>query len=231
MCLLVAGCGSPPGSSTGGKAASHASAPPASGTVSRSGPRNGLQAASLDLDVGAHQISVRTADIGNDLYRVTTDKPQQLEVSQSQSTVTVRSKSSGDQNGPNEVEVELNRDVRWKLHLNGGSSSEDVDVSGGDVQSLTLAAGVNRLDVILGAPHGEVPVDVTGSANHLALHLPNGTNASLQVVGAVSRLTVDRSDRGSVAGTARFTVGSGSAADRYQVNCEAALNTLSIERA
>jgi hypothetical protein len=228
--VLVAGCAGPSQPSGGSGAAPHASAPPAPGGSSQSAPRNGLQAASLDLAVGAHQITVRTANLGNDLYRVTTDKPMLLEVSQSQSAVTVRSKPGGDQTGPTGIEIALNRDVRWKLHLNGGSTREDLDTSDGQIQSLTLAAGAYRMDVTLGVPHGEVPVDITGGATDLAFHVPAGTSAALQVVGTVNKVTVDRNDEGRVVGPAGFTVGSGTASDRYQIDCRAGLNTLSLTR-
>lgn len=228
--LLAAGCGGPSGSSGGGGAAPRATAPPAPAGSSQSAPRDGLQAASLDLEVGGHQISVRTAKLGNELYRVTTDKPQMVEVSLSHSTVTVRSKPGGDQSGPTRIDVELNRDVRWKLHLNGGSTSQDVDTSDGEIQSLTLAAGAYRMSVTLGAPRGEVPVDVTGGATNLAFHLPSGASAALHVAGTANKVTIDRSDQGPVVGGASFTVGSGLASDRYQIDCKAGLNALSLSR-
>ena len=194
-----------------------------------SGPRGGLDAASLTLLSGAYQVVVRSAGLGSSLYRVTTATGLQPEVSRQGSAVTVRLVALPGQHARTRIDVDLNQDVRWTVRLNGGSTYLHVDLRGLDLASLALAAGAYRMDVALGDPHGLVPVVVTGGATTLAVHVPSSASASLHVPGTVRSVNVDGSDHGSVTG-ATFDVGPGGGGGHYQIDCRAGLSALTLTR-
>jgi hypothetical protein len=85
------------------------------------------------------------------------------------------------------------------------------------------------MDIDLGPPQGQVPVRVTGGANQIALRVPSGAAASLHVQGAANSVVINGQSKGRIAGGASFDVGS-SAADRYQFDLVAGINTLSLDQ-
>jgi hypothetical protein len=188
--------------------------------------------ASLQLEAGAGEVTVRTADLGTDLYRVSTNPgaENRITVRQSGSRITMAGASQQTGSNLNQLDVQLDRKVRWELVLNGGSSQEYVDLSQGQIQSLDLSAGAYQMHVNLGKTAGSVPVKVTGGATDLILHLPSDTGANLHVSGTVNQVTIDGDNHGRVTGGGSFTVGSGGAEDGYLIDCKAGLNTLTVSQ-
>ena len=224
---VTAACNTGPESSGAGRA----SPPPSSiaSTDGVAGPRNGIQEARLDLSAGAGQITVQASSLGSTLYRVTDGGGTAPQVSFNAPILNVGSpnRANGQMN-PQVLAVVLNDEVRWTLNLNGGSTHELVDMRSGHIQSLTLAAGANEMDVELGPPHGVIPVRVTGGTSQIALRIPDAAAATVHLGGANS-VTINGRSRGRVTGSATFGVGS-STTDRYNVDLMAGLNTLTIDQ-
>lgn len=228
---VVTACAGTPG--TGGGGTGSAPSPVASSSPGASGggvngPRNGLKAASLQLSAGAGEITVQTSALGSDLYDVVSEGGTAPKVTFDSPTVDVRM-PNGSHEGLRRLTVTLNQDVRWSLRLNGGSTREVVNVRSGQVDSVAMAAGANDMELVLGAPRGQVPVRFTGGANRISLRIPNGASASLRIRGAANSITVDGESRGKVAGGGAFQVGADQA-NRYSFDVLAGLNTLSLDQ-
>lgn len=227
---LVVACSGTPGTSGGGSptppAASSSPAGSSGGGVS--GPRNGLQTGNLQLSAGAGEITVQAASLGSTLYRVTSEGGTAPVVRFDSPTLDVRS-PNGSHEAPRRLTVTLNQDVRWTLRLNGGSTREIVDVHSGDVASVAMSAGANQMQLDLGAPRGQIPVNFTGGANEVVLRIPNGASASLRIQGAANSVSVNGQSRGRVAGGATFQVGA-DPSNLYRFDMTAGLNTLSLQQ-
>ena len=225
---VIAACSTGPQA----KSVGSASPPPSSiaSTGGVAGPRNGIQEARLDLSAGAGQITVQASSLGSTLYRVTAEGGTAPQVSFNAPVLTVGSqRAANGQENPHVLTVVLNDEVRWTLNLNGGSTHEVVDMRSGRVQSLALAAGANEMNVELGAPHGIIPVRVTGGSNQIALRIPGGAAATVRL-GSANSVKINGQSRGRVTKSATFGVGS-STSDRYNVDLMAGLNTLTIDQA
>lgn len=227
---LAMACSGPGGGGATPSPSSSATVQPLPRATGASGPRNGLTAATLDLEAGAVHLRVAASNLGGTLYQVTSDGGAAPEVDLRGSRLSVSGSLSGNnQPNPRDIDVELNQAVRWTLNLNGGATTEDVLMGPARVDSVALTAGANEMTVALGLPHGAVDVRVTGGANQLVFRIPAQASASLQLTGAANAVTIDGQDRGRVAGGATFEVGAGGS-DRYQIDLLAGLNRLTLTR-
>ena len=86
----------------------------------------------------------------------------------------------------------LNADVPWDLELEGGGSRLTGELSALPIRSLVVTGGASRLDLTLGAPHGEVPVRLVGGASDLRLKRPAGSAVRLHLVGGMSKVETGR---------------------------------------
>ena len=184
----------------------------------------------LDLDSGATNITVRAAEVGSELYRVSVDpgSGQTPKVTRSGDTVHVGLLQSGSGGGASTLEVDLDSHVRWVLRLNGGAHTESVDMRGGELAELDLLAGATRCDVRLGPPRGVVRVRFTGGATEFGVHLPAGGSAQLTFEAAIPSVRIDGSQR-TVSSAQEIAVGDVSAADRYVVDLAAGASTLTVD--
>ena len=184
----------------------------------------------LDLDGGATNITVRAAEVGSELYRISVnpESGQTPKVTRSGDTIHVALLQSGSSGAASTLEVDLDPHVRWVLRLNGGAHTESVDMRGGQLAELDLVAGATRCDVRLGPPRGEVRVRFTGGATEFGVHLPAGGSARLTLEAAIPSVRIDGSQR-TVGSAQEIAVGDASAADRYVVDLAAGVSTLTVD--
>ena len=81
------------------------------------------------------------------------------------------------------VVVELNPSVTWTVRLVDGASSETLDLHDLKLAGLEIIGGVSSIDLRLPAPHGTVPVRMTGGANRFAIHRPAGAAVRVRAGG------------------------------------------------
>lgn len=191
--------------------------------------RGALDSAQLDVVSGATSVTVRIADLGPELVRASTPDDSQVApgVDLSGSVVRVSLASTG-LAGPAELTVLLDRQVRWRVRLSGGATSEVVDLRGGRVDGVDFAAGANRIELSLPAPRGAVPVRMSGGAADFTVHLPAGVDAGVRVGGGAGSVQVDGVRRSGLSGGT--TVRSSAAVDRYDIDAAAGVSTLTIDR-
>jgi hypothetical protein len=231
LVLLVAGCTDDPQPAARGPLTQPL--PPPGETP---GPRHDVAVARADLDAaqlevvsGSTSVTVRDADLGGDLVRARTPEDSQVApaVSVDGSTVRVSLASTG-LSGPADLTVLLDRQVRWRVQLSGGASSEVLDLRGGRVDGVDLTAGANRIELSLPAPRGAVPIRMSGGASDFTVHLPADVDAGVRVGGGAGSVMVDGVRKTGLSGGT--TVASTHAADRYDIEATAGVSSLTVDR-
>jgi hypothetical protein len=126
--LVLAGCGS------GSDGSGHVLA----------GAAGGRGHATLDVVSGITSLTVRTADLGGDLYRVSAPDGAGIApaVRVDGDRVEVRTVSAPGA-GPAALDVRLSSGVAWRVRLAGGAQSESVDLRGGRLDGLEQTAGAS----------------------------------------------------------------------------------------
>jgi hypothetical protein len=191
--------------------------------------RDDLTAAQLDVVSGATSVTVRIADLGAELARASTPDDSEVApvVDRDGALVRVSLVSTG-LAGPADLTVLLDRQVRWRVRLSGGATSEVLDLRGGRVDGVDLAAGANRIELTLPTPRGAVPVRMSGGASAFTVHLPAGVATGVRVGGGAASVVVDGVRKTGLAGGT--TVTSSAAVDRYDIDAAAGVSSLVVDR-
>jgi hypothetical protein len=194
-------------------------------------PRGDRDAAALHLLSGVTAVTVRVADLGEDLYRIRTpDDSQVAPVAEGADPVRVLVESTG-LAGPALIDITLARGVRWDLRFSGGAQDQVVDLRGGAVSAVSFAAGATRIDLSLPEPSGLVPVRMTGGASEFRVHAPAGVPVRVRLGGGAGSVTVDGTSRSGVSdGDVIEPGGWAAAADRYDVDATAGVSSLVLDR-
>jgi hypothetical protein len=129
------------------------------------------------------------------------------------------------------VEVELNPSIPWEVEVRGGASRLVADLREVRLDSLTLDGGASRLEVVLPAPLGVVPVVLLGGVSNVAIRRPEGVAAQLRVVGGATNLKFDDRRIGAAGGELDLRDRDhDGAADCYDVAITGGANNVSIDK-
>jgi hypothetical protein len=129
---------------------------------------SGQQTAQFEIVSGAESVTVRTQDIGNDLYRASTPRDGSLVPTAAMIGEKVQlTLDNAGTAGPASVEVLLNPSVTWQLRLAGGGLKESIDFSNGKITVLELGSGAGDIEVTLPKAQGPLAVRLTGGAGNL----------------------------------------------------------------
>jgi hypothetical protein len=197
------------------------------------GPLADRRAATLDLVSGATAVTVRGAELGDRLYRVSTPDDARVvpAVAEVRERVQVQLADAPGA-GPSSVVIELNRGVRWEVRLTAGTTSATVDLRDTAVSGVAFIGGVNSIDLTLPRPAGTVAVRMAGGATNFAIHAPDGVPVRVGFGSGAGSATVDGQRRnGLSAGTVLTPEEWDAAGDRYDVDNTAGVSTLTVDRA
>jgi hypothetical protein len=195
------------------------------------GPVNGRPEAQFEVLSGVASVTVRTADLGPDLYRVSTPLGSGLlpRTVDHGGRVELQLVSSGPA-GASAVDIRLNDQVRWGLRLAGGATRESVDLAAGRVSGVDIVAGVTAVELTLPRPQGTVPLRLTGGASEFSLLVPTGVPAQVTAGGGAGTISLDGVVRhGVAAGTVLATGGWAAATDRYELVLSAGVAALAVD--
>jgi hypothetical protein len=197
-----------------------------------SAPMGDRREADFDLVTGTSAVTVRSADLGGDLYRISTPENggSVPKVVNQGSTVKLFLSSTG-QVGPAAVDIQLNTLVLWRLRLTGGASELTVNLTNGRVGNVDLAGGATRIELTLPAPAGTVPIRMTGGANQFLVHAPTNAPVRVHIGSGASKVTVDGVAHTGIAPGAVFTPNNwDQTQDRYDIDASAGVATLTVDR-
>jgi AcrR family transcriptional regulator len=93
--------------------------------------------------------------------------------------------------GAGEAEVELNPANPWRVQVQGATWNTRLDLAGIDLRELKLDSGAAKVDCILPAPRGVVPIIVSGGVAGLKLHRPPGVRVVAEVSSGTLKIRLD----------------------------------------
>ena len=203
----------------------------AAAPLTASAPRDGREAASFAVLGGATSVTVRSADIDDDLFRVSVPDGAPIRpaavVTGNDVQLQVVATAGG---GASALDIQLSDDVVWDVRLSGGASDTVVDLAGGRLSGLAFTAGSSRIEATLPAPSGEVVVRMSGGASEFIVHRPAGAPVLARLAGGAGSVSIDGvASSGIAGGEQQSTPDYGAAPDRYLVDCTAGLSALIID--
>ena len=191
----------------------------------------GRQDMMLNMVNGASTVNLRAAVLGDELYRITTPAagavtPQADDLGDS---IRLALRPSGS-NGPSEVDVLLNAAVRWNLRIGGGTELSVIDMSGGKLDRLDLAAGATRIEVTLPQPAGTLRVRMTGGVNQFLVHTVGPVAVRVRVGAGAGKVVLDgRTHRGVAPGALLTPPGWAKSPDRVDLDVSAGTGSLTVD--
>jgi hypothetical protein len=191
-----------------------------------SGALGGRTDAGFDLVDGARRVTVRAADLGDRLYRITTPEGGAAVPRAEERDGRVRLRLDGDAQA---VEIVLNAAVRWDLRFDGGAGSSTIDLSGGRVGGVALSGGADRIDLTLPRPDGTLGVRMSGGVSLFDLRTAERTPVRVRVGRGAGQVTLDGQNHSGVAAGQTFTpAGWAAAVDRVDVDAVAGMSALTV---
>ena len=118
-------------------------------------------------------------------------------------------------NRGNDWSVRLTTGLPWRVEVDAGAVTADLDLRQFDLRGVSVEAGVSRLAVRLGQPVARIPVDLRISTGFIDVHLPRAAACEIRVDG----FSVDNfRQEGLVREGGVWRTGDVGRADRYVFN-------------
>ncbi|UQU63665.1 hypothetical protein COUCH_32490 [Couchioplanes caeruleus] len=191
----------------------------------------GRTAAGFDLVSAVTRVTVRSEDLGDRLFSVTTadDSGVLPKPVLAQDKVQLYLTPDGDGNATGAVDVVLTTRVTWTLRFSGAADEQILNLQGGRVAGIDMLGGARRTAIQLPAAAGTVPLTVTGAVDELAMTSPAGNPVRVQVKGGAKTVAAGARTLRDVAPGSTLTPKNWATNDRYDVNAEARVTLLSVE--
>jgi hypothetical protein len=169
--------------------------------------RDSLRRATVAVASGATNVNVTVAKLSGKLLTAATPitSSQEPAVALSPDGVaTVQLASPGGGGGISEIDVVLDSSVLWTIELAGGATEENVNMRGGRLALLDLAAGTSGANVILPARNGTQVVREVGGASELTVSTPRSVSSRVQVSGGAGSVQIGAVTHTGVGGSRTF---------------------------
>ncbi|MGW3788123.1 hypothetical protein ACWD5Z_26325 [Micromonospora chokoriensis] len=203
-------------------------------------PLAGRQKGTFVLADGVSSFDLRVAELGNDLYRISSPADSSVVGRPTVTGETVRlDLAESGERGTRAVRVLLNERVAWRLHLAGGVSRQVLDLARGRLLGVELVGGSAHTEILLppvtaastgGAPGASIlTVRLIGGTSQLDIRLAGETPVRVRVgagAGSVA-LGTDRWD-GVGAGAVLSTPGWDRATERLYLDLVAGANRVTV---
>lgn len=216
--LLIARVG------TGGKA-----------VVDSAEPRAGLSAGRLEIAVGAGDVDVRAASLGDQLYTAHVDHlGSASEVRLNRATGTVRIWQQPEWwwfgGGRSRVDARLNDSMPWAVDCSTGAINGTFDLTAAQLSRFDMKTGASHIELKLPAPKGLVPIRVDGGALTVDFALPADAPIKVQANGAAVHLNTEGARQDGLGSREWRSTGFDGAADRYDVQVSGGVATVNVNR-
>ena len=211
------------------------SIPTGTQTFEVAGSAGTLKQASVRVDVGSAQITMKGMDTSEGLFSAHIEysgrKPDVNFDPSSGDLHISQGNASGFFSHDRRfvLDLALNTSVTWKITVDSGASNDTFNLSNLHVADIALNTGASREDITLGAPSGSVPITVNGGALTVAVHRPKGVAASVAVSGGAVNLTFDGRQSHAVGTVTAQTSDYNSASDRYQIQVNGGASNVTVD--
>lgn len=219
--LFLAGCGPEP--------TREPAAAPSGHEHVVAGPLQGRTGAYLIVGDAASRIQVILAALPGLLYRISTPAGSGLVplVSGADGRIRAALRPTG-ADGPDEVRILLNRDVRWDIRLAAGAGEQQLDLVRGRISRVVLGPS-GLVELRLPAPAGTIPVTLDSGVGTVALSAPAPVRIRL-AEGAGAVTTPWLVQAAAAAGTVLEPRDWRTARDRYAVLARSGVGSLTLRR-
>jgi hypothetical protein len=130
-------------------------------------------------------------------------------------------------NRGNDWRVRLTTGLPWRVEVDAGAVTADLDLRQLDLRGVSLDAGVSRLAVRLGQPVARIPVDLRISTGFVDIYLPRAAACEIRVDG----FSIDNfRQEGLIREGGVWRTGDAGRADRYVVNIRSSGARIRIHR-
>lgn len=193
-------------------------------------PLGARSTADFEVVTGTARVKVRSGDLGDDLYRITSAEDSGTSPSPVVDGDRVRLHLTPDGNASGgDVEVTLSSKVRWALRFTGGVDEQLVDLTGGKVSAVDFTGGTRRIELTLPAATGTVGVRVTGAVDELMIKAPQANPVRVRVSSGAKTVAAGERTLRDVAPGSTLTPRNWQAEDRYDVAAAARVTLLSVQ--
>jgi hypothetical protein len=130
-------------------------------------------------------------------------------------------------NRGNDWAVRLTTGLPWRVEVDAGAVTADLDLRQLDLRGVSVESGISRLAVRLGPPVARIPIDVRISTGFVDIHLPRAAACEIRVDG----FTIDNfGQEGLVREGGVWRTGDAGRADRYIINIRTSGGRLRLHR-
>jgi hypothetical protein len=191
---------------------------------------DGRTTASFEMVAAAGRVTVRSQDLGDDLYKITTAGDSGMVPSPAVSADRVQLQLTPDgDTGTRNVTVVLSSKVRWSLRFTGGADEQLVDFRGGRVSEVQLTGGARRAELTLARPAGTVPIHVTGALDELSVTSPADAPVRVRVESGAKTVVAGTRTLRDLAPGSTLTPKDWRVRDRYDLDAASRVTLLSVD--
>jgi hypothetical protein len=194
------------------------------------GAWHGGRSALLTVRNAASRVDVRLAELPGLLYRISTPAGSGLApaVTGADRRVILGLRPTG-ADGPDTVNVLLNRSVRWTIRLPAGAGEQHLDLAAGRLDRLELGPGTGLVTMRLPPPRGTVPIIVAGAVGEVVVAIPPGTPVRLRLRGGADLVAAPWAGRSRAsAGALLASAGWQKAVNRYAMNVASEVGSVTV---
>jgi hypothetical protein len=187
---------------------------------------DGRTTAGFDLVDSAKNVTLRTVDLGDSLYRISTPEGSNVVPRAEDQDGRIRLHLAGD---AQTVDVALNAAVLWDLRMAGGADLSTIDLSLGRVGGVDLTGGASRISLTLPRPDGTLSVRMSGGVSLFDVRTTGRVPVRVRVGNGAGQVTLDGRKHSGVAAGRTFTPEHwGETEDRIDVDAIAGMSALTV---
>jgi hypothetical protein len=193
----------------------------ASADVDSAEPAEGLTKARLEVAVGSGVIEVRSAPLGEQLYRAHIEHggtAPEVRLDRGTGTVRISQRLNWFAGARRlRIDAQVSDAIPWDVSCSTGAIRGDFDLSTTSTSSFECRTGASQVSLVLGLPRGTVPLRVEGGALTVNITRPAASAIRVQASGGAVNLRADGSRQDGIGSREWRSAGFDSAADRYEL--------------
>lgn len=195
-----------------------------------SAPLEGADKAGFELVSDTSAFALKTADLGADLYRISTPQGSSVvpRAAVQDDVIRLFLDRSG-KRGDEAVEVQLNQDVHWRLTMTGGVKRATIDLGGAKIDGVNLVGGATRIELTLPRPDGTLPIRMSGGVNEFEVRTADAVPVRVRTRRGAGQVKLGgRTDDGVARGASFSSKDWAASKNRIDLDAVAGIGTLNV---